>query len=169
MAVEYFPCLFRIEGVDHYVIWYSDDRDGLVRENGRVVSWCSLAKLCAYAAHRGLTLQSAEVTAYNWDAIERWCDDPLASGIAVGSFLDAWNMILDTIPAGAESGLFMHAYGRSGGLYQKLFRAKNLPAMTPPGAEYHPVWTRGEVESLAQILRLGIAEVSHQLDDPGIV
>jgi hypothetical protein len=34
MAIEYFPCVFRLEGVDRYVIWYSDDRDGLVREGG---------------------------------------------------------------------------------------------------------------------------------------
>jgi hypothetical protein len=36
--------------------------------------------------------------------------------------------------------------------------------MTPPGAEYYPVWTRKEVDALAQVLRLGIVEVRHQLE-----
>ena len=35
MATEYFPCLFRLGGADHYVIWYSDDRDGLLQEPER--------------------------------------------------------------------------------------------------------------------------------------
>jgi len=37
MSPEYLPCLFRLRSTDHYVIWYSDDQDGLVRENGQVV------------------------------------------------------------------------------------------------------------------------------------
>lgn len=163
LAAEYFPCLFRLGSADHYVIWYSDDRDGLVRENGRVVTFPSLAELHAYALQRSLKLQPAEVARYDWDSVERWCDEPVASGISVGPFLNAWNMVLDTLPACDESGLFAHADGRNGALYEKLFRASNLPAMTAPGAEYYPVWTRAEVDALAQVLRLGVTEVRHQL------
>jgi len=169
MAAEYFPCLFRFGSADHYVIWYSDDRDGLVREDGRVVTFPSLAELHAYALQRSLKLQPAEVARYDWDSVERWCDEPVAIGIAVGPFLNAWNMVLDTLPACDESGLFAHADGRNGALYEKLFRASNLPAMTTPGAEYYPVWTRAEVDALAQVLRLGITEVRHQLGGRGAV
>ena len=35
-GLTYYPCVFRLEGVDHYVMWYFDDRDGLVREGGHV-------------------------------------------------------------------------------------------------------------------------------------
>jgi hypothetical protein len=169
MAAEYFSCLFRLGSADHYVIWYSDDRDGLVRENGRVATFPSLAELHAYALQRGLKLQAAEVAKYDWDSVEQWCDEPVASAVAVGPFLNAWNMVLDTLPPCDESGLFQHADGRNGALYEKLFRANNLPAMTAPGAEYYPVWTRAEVDALAQVLRLGITEVRHQLSRGGAV
>jgi len=169
MAAEYFPCVFRLGGTDQYVMWSSDDRGGLVRKNGRVVTFPSLAELHAYALQRGLKLQPAELGRYDWDSIERWCDEPVASGIALGPFLNAWNMVLGTLPACEESGLFSHADGRNGALYEKLFRANNLPAMTAPGGEYYPVWTRAEVDALAQVLRLGIAEVRHQLAAGGAV
>jgi len=73
-------------------------------------------------------------------------------------------MVVDTLRAHEAPSLFSHADSRNGDLYRKLFRANNLPAMTPPGAEYYPVWTRTEVDALAQVLRLGIAEVRHQLE-----
>jgi len=164
VATEYFPCLFRLGGADHYVIWYSDDRDGLLRENGRVVAFASLTALHAYASQRGLEMQRAEVARYDWDSIERWCDTPVASGIAAGAFLDAWNIVVDTLPPSDEPSLFSHADSRNAALYEKLFRANNLPAMTAPGAEYYPVWIRAEVEALARVLRLGVAEVRRQLD-----
>ena len=167
MAVEYFPCVFRLDGVDRYVIWYSDDQDGLVREGGRVAIFSSLAQLHAYARVRGLTVQSAEVARYDWDSVARWCAEPVMTGITVSRLLKAWNMVLDAMPPGDASGLFSHANARVSALYDKLFRANNLPAMTSPGAEYHPVWTRAEVVALAQLLRLGVAEMRHQLNGGG--
>ena len=164
MTVEYYPCVFRLGGKDRYVIWYSGDPDRLVRESGRVVTFPSLAQLHEYARVHGLTVQPVEVVTYDWDSVGRWCDEPLTAGIAVAPFLKAWNMVLDALPPGDESGLFRHANERAGSLYDKLFRANNLPAATPPGAEYYPVWTRAEVLALAQVLRLGVAEVQHQLN-----
>ena len=96
--------------------------------------------------------------------IERWCDAPTAGGIAVDAFLNAWNMIVDTLPALAQPTLFAHTDSRNGTLYNKLFRANNLPAMTPPGADYYPVWTTAEIDALARVLRLGVMELRRQLD-----
>jgi hypothetical protein len=36
--------------------------------------------------------------------------------------------------------------------------------VTPPGREYEPAWTKAEAAALAQVLRLGVAEVQHQLN-----
>jgi len=164
LATEYFACRFKLGNVEYYVIWYSDDRDGLVRKDGRVLTFPSLEELHTYAIQHELTLKPEETAGYDWDAIERWCNEPAATAIAVGPFLNAWNMVVDALPAHEGPSLFSHADGRNGDLYRKLFRANNLPAMTPPGAEYYPVWTRTEVDALAQVLRLGIAEVRRQLE-----
>ena len=104
-----------------------------------MVTFPSLAELRADAGRRGLKVQPTEIATYDWDSLERWCDEPVTSGIAVGPFLNAWNMVLDMLPAPEASSLFSHANGRNSALYEKRFRANNLPTMTAPGAEYYPV------------------------------
>src|SRR5262249_55874847 len=151
LAAEYFACLFKLGNVDYYVIWYSNGRDGLVREDGRVMTFPTLEALQAYAIRHELKVKPEETARYDWDAVERWCNEPTAAEIAVDSFLNAWNMIVDALPAHEAASLFAHADGQNGDLYRKLFRANNLPAMTPPEAEYWPVWTRTEVNALAQV------------------
>jgi len=44
-------------------------------------------------------------------------------------------------------------------LHEKLFLANNLPAVTPPGAHYEPVWSRDEIELLSRIYRFGLTEL----------
>jgi hypothetical protein len=48
---------------------------------------------------------------------------------------------------------------RAGKIYDKLFFANNLPAITPRGASYEPIWSEGEIELLSRIYRFGLAEL----------
>jgi hypothetical protein len=168
-ATEFFACLFRLDGTDHYVLWSTNDVDGLVRDNGRIVRFSSLAALHAYASTQGRVVNAGEPTIYDWDRIQRWCDRPVAPEIAPDPFLTAWNMLGDSRRPAKTTGLFAHADQRLGQLYDKLFRANNLPAMTPQGSEYWPTWTQSEVTSLARVLRLGLEELRRQLDQLGTV
>ena len=168
-ARKFFACLFRLDETDQYVLWYSNDADGLVRDAGRIVRFSSLEALHAYASAQGLTLQTGEPTIYDWDRIQRWCDRPVAAEIAPDPFLTAWNMLVDSRRPASTAGIFAQAHQRLWELYDKLFRANNLPAMTPPGSEYWPTWTQSEVTNLAQVLRLGLEELRRQLDNLGAV
>jgi len=164
MATEHFPCLFKLGTAEYYVIW-SVGLDGLVRDDGRVLTFQSLEELHVHAIQHEQKLTQDEIAVYDWDAIERWCNEPTADGIAPGPFLNAWNMVLDVLAAHERSpSLFSRADGQYGDLYTKLFRANNLPAMTIPGAEYYAAWTTAEVDALGQLLRLGLAEIRDQLE-----
>src|SRR5262249_49752162 len=44
-------------------------------------------------------------------------------------------------------------------IYNKLFLANNLPAVTPPGEHYGPEWMQEEIEAMARVYRLGLAEL----------
>jgi len=48
---------------------------------------------------------------------------------------------------------------RAGKIHDKLFFANNLPAITPRGASYEPIWSEGEIELLSRIYRFGLAEL----------
>jgi hypothetical protein len=41
-------------------------------------------------------------------------------------------------------------------IYDKLFFGNNLPAITPAGVSYEPVWSHDEIETLSRIYRLGL-------------
>jgi hypothetical protein len=163
-AKKYYPCLFRLDRVDRYVIWYSSDKDGLVRHDGRIVALPSVAALRDFAGQHGLSLEREAPPLYDWDAIEKWCAKPAASELDADTFLNAWNMLLDARHSDEAESLFDRAHDRRGGLYDKLFRSNNLPAITPPGAEYYATWTGAEIHTLSRILQLGIAELRQQLD-----
>jgi hypothetical protein len=42
------------------------------------------------------------------------------------------------------------------GVYEKLFGANNLPAVTPPGERFSPEWSPDELELLANVLKGGL-------------
>ena len=81
-----------------------------------------------------------------------------------GLYVDpAWNMLLDARSSDGVETLFDRVHRRSAEVYDKLFRSNNLPAMTPPGAEYYPTWTAAEIQTLAKVLQLGTTELRQQL------
>ena len=96
MATEYFACLFKLGNVEYYVIWYSDDRDGLVREDGRVLTFPSLEELHTYSIQHELTLKPEETAGYDWDAIERGAANLPQPGLLLARFstLGTWSWIL---------------------------------------------------------------------------
>jgi hypothetical protein len=163
---QYYACMFRLNGSEHYVLWYTDDPDGLVRESGRIRPFSSLKDLQAYARAQGFRLRSGAPTMYDWDWIHAWSMDPEPGKIDAAVLLDAWNMLADTRVADESTGLFAEADRRGGGLYDKLFRANKLPAITSSDVEnYEPHWAPAEVKRLAHIFRIGIEMLRRELGE----
>jgi hypothetical protein len=68
--------------------------------------------------------------------------------------LDAWNLFGDVarsvgVPLDDRS-------AERHTLYDKLFAANNLPAVTPPGERYEPRWSESELAGLREVLAEGI-------------
>jgi hypothetical protein len=103
---------------------------------------------------------------YDFDKIAAWCSGPAAETIDPVSFLNTWNMLDDAlrVPSGVRS-LYDATSHRpeANHIYEKLFYGNNLPAITPHGAHYEPIWSPEEVERMAHIYRLGLAELRASL------
>jgi len=156
-AVRYL-CIARLRGAERVFLW--EDEDGgasrvIVDDEGFVVSFASVAEVAAAGQVNGWNISSEEATTYDIDAIEEWARSDAPVGDC-RQLLNVWNLLID-LP-GAEN-LFRAADARALGLYDKLFRGCNLPAMTRPGEKYEPVWTASETSALKQLLLLGIAEL----------
>jgi hypothetical protein len=155
---RYYLCEFRLDGRRLYVVWYSNDKDGLVRSaDGKVASFADESQIHAFCRANGLSLMPQPPAVYDFDLIDAWCRRPTAEAIDPSAFLNAWNMLEDALSVRfyAPDVDDMTA-GRAEKIYDKLFFGNNLPAITPAGVSYEPVWSHDEIETLSRIYRLGL-------------
>lgn len=72
MTRTHYPLWYRLDQVDSYVIWFSNDVDGVVaQDNGTVPSFRELDALHAYARNHHLALPEEEPVLYNLDTLAR--------------------------------------------------------------------------------------------------
>jgi hypothetical protein len=159
MARKHYQVRFRLDGVDSYLIWFSNDSDGVVVElDGSVPTFRARSDLCAYAGRRGLALEAEEPSEFDLDAVERWLTRSDPGAIECGLFLDAWNLFGD-IASSKGCAAFEGASRSAVVVYDKLFWGNNLPTVTPPGEHFVPAWSDAEVAELHRILSNGMALV----------
>src|SRR4051794_34004136 len=85
---EHYPTALLLDGTTRWIIWTGDDTDGVVVENGFVITFDDLDALAAYAGDQGLALSpTAEI---DLDEAREWTSEP-----AVEPILDALNMATD--------------------------------------------------------------------------
>jgi hypothetical protein len=57
MSTEYYPCLIRIGGAEAFLIWYTDDRDGVIADDlGSIPAFREEFRIREYADTLGLCL-----------------------------------------------------------------------------------------------------------------
>jgi hypothetical protein len=156
MARKYYKVRYRLDGVDSYLIWFSNDSDGVVAaEDGSILSFRGESDLCAYAERRGLGFEPEGPSEFDFDLVEHWLSTPDRETIDCHLFLDAWNLFGDIASSSGHADL-ERSFRGAGGVYDKLFWGNNLPAVTPPGEHYVPAWSEGEVAELHRILSDGM-------------
>jgi hypothetical protein len=161
--MRYYGIRCRLDGIDWYLVWYSNDADGvLVAGDGAILSFRSRSGLETYAARLGFEFEAEEPALYDLDGIDRWIEDPRESEIDSKLFLETWNLF-DDVASSIENRLFEWISREADVVYDKLFWGNNLPAVTPPGQRYDPIWSDDEVETLRKILGDGIGLVRFAL------
>jgi hypothetical protein len=151
---------FDLDGSRRWLIWFGADPDGVVCADGKVVSFRSVEGLRAYANERGLDLDDSDAV-FNLDRALEWDSDP-----DVVEAMNCWNLATDVASSLDEP--FDDRSPAKMDLYDKVFRALNLPAMTRPGERYVPRWSPAELALLRAVLTEGIALVRAALvDDAG--
>ncbi|XUM21122.1 hypothetical protein ACRAVF_27615 [Bradyrhizobium oligotrophicum S58] len=107
-----------------------------------------------------MSLTSASPVVYDFDRIEAWCNNPTVTAIDHTEFLDAWNMLDDAHGPSSDLHSPYRTISRAAGhVYDKLFWANNLTAVTPVGSHYDPIWSADEIELMSRVFRLGLAEL----------
>jgi hypothetical protein len=156
---RYYLSEFRLDSRRLYVVWYSNDKDGLARlADGKIASFADESQVHAFCGANDMSLMPEPPAVYDFDLIVAWCRQPTAESIDPSSFLNAWNILEDALSVRfyAVNVDDITALGAEK-IYNKLFFGSNLPAVTPAGESYEPIWSHDEIEILSRIYRLGLA------------
>jgi hypothetical protein len=157
MAKCYFTCWVRLDGVNLYLIWFSNGGEGvLIDSSKRIRAFDSPESVEVFAANSGFSLQESERLEHNLDAISLWLSSCSAEEIDCRQFLDAWNLFTDV---SSSLGIaFDVNQDDSISAYDELFRGSNLPSMEGnlQPFPYEPVWSDHDVEVLCRVLREGL-------------
>jgi len=158
MARTYFKLLYRLDGVDGLLLWYTNDSDGVTTTaDNCVLSFKTEADLLAYSHAHSLVVKQEEPVLHNLDAIAAWLARPQAETIVCSDFLDAWNLFGDIARSCPQYSVGFAARDKHlSDVYEKLFYGSNLPSVTPPGEHHTPEWSRDEITGLSQSLQDGL-------------
>jgi len=159
-AVKAFSCELSWHGRRGFFIWLSNDHDSVVLDGaGSIRLFDSLDSLSQFVLTEGLTLTEKDSSFWDFDRVLAWCSDPRPP-VDCSNLLNAWNLLADIHASRGETNdLLSHTDQRGQAVYEKLFYGCNLPAVTPEGQRFDPTWSVEECRSLAQLLRLGLAEL----------
>jgi hypothetical protein len=173
MSYQSYICLARLGGASHYFLWQTDlETDRLDRvvvdDGGRIASFATEIEARTHANARGEPAATEPPVVYDLDRLAAWCDHPAEVTLDCEAILDVWNLFSDLgDPAPAVTNAFRFAASSAGASYEKLLFGTNLPAMTPAGSSYTPLWSAAELDRLSQTLRLGLQEFASRLPSIG--
>jgi hypothetical protein len=155
MTRVYYPYWYRLDGMDAFLIWFTNSHDGVwVDAQGLIPSFQTLAQLQSYAAAHQIPIDNEVAMLHDLDVVATWLKRPLSADIDCDSFLAAWNLFSNV--SAAINGDFDPDHARTTGVYDKLFYGNNLPVITPPGEHYEPEWTDDEVLLIRELLAGGL-------------
>jgi len=157
---EYYTYSFRYSGRDEYLIWYSNDCDGVhLDSGGRVPTFVSLDQLMSYAKVQDLSPAiEGDPVPLDLDSVERFTRDSSSLLVDCNEILNAWNLFGDFARSlGATGSHFIDHDQAADGLYDKIFHGCNLPAMTPEGQEFQPIWSASEIRLIQELMGVGLS------------
>jgi len=157
---SHFLCEFQLYGQRKLVIWYSNEKDGLLlNSRGNLALFDSPAQAESHARSLSIALEPQQTEQYDFDSLLAWCHKPNGSSFDYTRFLNAWNMLSDLSSSHGGWPKFQAIDSRLNTIYDKLFHGNNLPSITPNGEHYEPSWSSKELHDLAKLFLTGIQEL----------
>ena len=129
-----------------------DDGDGVLVNNGRIVSVRTPEAFSIIAREYGLDLDEENTEPQNLDALERLLELPMSDDTC-SRILNAWNLFNDI--ARSVGATLNDRSPDADRCYDKLFAGNNLDSITPSSDHYSPYFGDGERGLIAEILDRG--------------
>lgn len=149
----------------HFLIWYEDENDeNRVYTSGRkAVTFWREDEARLKAEQLGITV--TETCFFDVERLDYWIAMHQKE-IACEFLIDFWNLFSD-IAYSVGKELELIKTRRLKRCYNKLFWGLNLPAVTPEGCEYEPIFTKRERKLIREVMHTGmeIYRENHIMED----
>jgi hypothetical protein len=157
----YYGLLFRLGGQLGWLLWFSNDVDGLDLVDGRFPVFPSATALADAARHRGIEIAVEEPNLHDLDMIASWLSRPRYDSLDAGTFLAGWNFFADVAsslerPLDDRTDPYLK-------LYEKLFLWGGPAWVTRRDEQGHATWTPEEVALLVDLLGRGLEMFSTRM------
>jgi hypothetical protein len=144
----------RLDGVERFFIWYSDECDGVLLSSPKQIAlFPCLPELERYAADQNIELDAEAAAIYDFDRLAQWLVHPTSETPDCHFLLNAWNMLGDIA---YSVGVSVAEPSEANTVYDKLFWGCNLPSATPPGMQFEPNWSIDDISILSAVLSSGL-------------
>lgn len=157
MGRQYFEVRYRLRGRWKWLLWYSDDVDGVETSSaGQLLVFRTVDSLRRYTTRHQLAVDDS-VTKYDLDIVFEWLHTALPEEIQCEIFLNAWNLFGDVANSVTEQRAWWQSLNSAADAeYAKLVAGCNLPALRPTGPTYTPLWSDEEAATIAELFDCGI-------------
>lgn len=155
MNKEYYILWYRLNKKDSYLIWFSDETDGVVTDpSGKALSFDSKEELLEYALKNNLEIVSEEPELHNLDLVSEWIKVNDPELINFSQFNNIWNLWTDISHSTGKG--FDEDKESAEMIYDKLFWSCTLPTGKSDNEEYIPEWTEDELRDMRELFLRGI-------------
>jgi hypothetical protein len=151
---KYYGLIYRHRGQFGWLLWFSNDHDGLDVVDGSFPVFASAESLAASARSRGIEIVVEEGSVYDLDAITGWLARPRGESVDPKGFLDGWNLFGDVASSLQQS--LKDDTPPHQELYDKLFHWGGPDWVTGRDPIDSPEWAPEEVALLAGVLDRGL-------------
>lgn len=145
--MDYYIVGFRIYEEMRYCVWYTDNDDGFLVNDGRLLWYPSEPQMRLYCMLCGITASEEEAYVYDLDWLSSWCSGS-ESEFNCRVLLSYWNIISDALHSLDIP--FLGDSEQMTGVYEKLYHSCNLEQKRKP--ENTAEWSQEEMYSIVEVL-----------------
>jgi hypothetical protein len=153
-----YPYAFVLHGRTAFLVWLDDEQGGAddrvkLDDHGALLTFDDLPALIEACRSEGIVLADEDPSGpLDLDLLRAWIDTGGEADPRL--LLNGWNLFGDV--ARSVGVLLEDRSPDRDTLYNKLFFANNLPAVTPPGERYDPHWSEAELAGLREVVGEGL-------------
>ena len=154
--MEYFEMPFRFRDKERWLIYYTNDQDGMVTDkDGRILSFANPEAAAEFAKKKKWKIKTGQ-DPLDLDQIGRWVEKLDHRDLDCPSLYRTWNLMGDVASSLGKASEFPGYDSDAMLVHEELFWGCNLPGMAPVDQPYVAKLSEEDAELVQDVLASGL-------------